>query len=85
MSTEMIVALYKAALCRMHEGHLVPFDNATIEDDSISGAIIQSKFWAGSVDGWKDAWLQITLDGKGVASFAPGTFEPVPKARSGPP
>ena len=59
----------------MHEGNLAdPYESATIETDSTPAAIDKAKRWARTVEDIDDAWLQIILEGKSVASFKPGEF-----------
>ena len=68
------MAHFLASICKMHLGNLVPFDSATVESESTPEAIEGAKRWANEIERFEDAWLHITLDGKGVATFKPGEF-----------
>ncbi|MCB1536642.1 MAG: hypothetical protein KDJ44_18525 [Rhodoblastus sp.] len=63
------MALFQAALCRIQEGNLVPYEHETIQMDSAPDAIEKAKQWAQSIDDREDAWLQVLFDGKSIASM----------------
>ena len=71
---------YVAALCRMRNGNLVPFESAPIGAEHEQQAIKLAEAWAGAsiAKVEEDTWLQVTCDGKSVHSKHYGALNPWP-------
>lgn len=57
------------------DGIFDTYESASLFADSDDDAVEKAKAWAHSFDGTpEDAWLQVVMSGKGIATLRPGEF-----------
>lgn len=64
---------YQVALVK--DGRFDTYESASLFTESDDEAVEKAKAWAKSFDGTpEDAWLQVVMSGKGIATLRPGEF-----------
>jgi hypothetical protein len=59
----------------MKDGRFDTYESAALFADSDDDAVEKAKAWANSFEGTpEDAWLQVVMSGKGIATLRPGEF-----------
>ena len=72
---EACLLVYSAGLCLMGKSNLeAPYEGTSIKAANVADAVRMAKEWAATVEIKDNSWLQVLLDGCGVATLKPGSF-----------
>jgi hypothetical protein len=67
--------VYSVGLCLMGKGNLeAPYEGISITAADVNEAVSKAKEWVATVEVAENSWLQVLLDGRGVATLKPGSF-----------